>query len=276
MKSEAPRLNVLIAYPYCSPDAVAILRKHRGEVRLLLDSGAFTAWKAGKSVELDAYCKFIEALPVPPWKYFMLDVIGDPAATARNYETMLRRGFDPIPIFTRGESPAMLDQYFKTSDVVGIGGLVRTQRNRAFVNGIMRHVGTRNVHLLGFSDIVFLKQYRPFSCDSSGWDQSKYGKLRMYLGNGRFAYVGAERSAAVHSRTLAERFRFYGVDPSSLRDEVRLWHGEDRRERPATLVNRRSMVHAARDMEVHLGTKYFFATGMDNLPGLIEAWERLK
>jgi len=39
-----------------------------------------------------------------------------------------------VPIFTRGEDPSVLDDYYKTSDVVGIGGLVGTQGNKGFVH----------------------------------------------------------------------------------------------------------------------------------------------
>ena len=60
---------------------------------LLIDSGAFTAWKANESISLDDYCRFIEKLPVTPWGYFQLDVVGDPDGTIRNYDEMRRRGF---------------------------------------------------------------------------------------------------------------------------------------------------------------------------------------
>lgn len=129
-----PRLNVLVAYPYATPQVVEQLRQCGPDLRFLLDSGAFTAWKAGKPIELDDYCRFLEALPVKPWRYFALDVIGDPHGTMRNYEAMLRRGFSPVPIFTRGEDPSVLEDYYKTSDVVGIGGLVGTANNRGFVH----------------------------------------------------------------------------------------------------------------------------------------------
>jgi len=129
-------LNLLVAFPYMKPEVVEQIRKLR-HARILVDSGAFTAWKAGKSVDLDEYCRFIEALGDLPWRYFMLDVVGDPAATMKNYEIMLNRGFNPIPIFTRGEDPSVLEDYYKTSDVVGVGGLVGTRGNRGFVKGIM-------------------------------------------------------------------------------------------------------------------------------------------
>ena len=64
------RLNTLIAYPYLKPDAVEMLRARADQVRFVLDSGAFTAWKSGNPIALDDYCRFIEGLPIKPWRYF--------------------------------------------------------------------------------------------------------------------------------------------------------------------------------------------------------------
>ena len=84
-------------------------------------------------------------------------MIGDAKATVANYDEMRRRGFDPIPIFTRGSDPALLEYCYSTTDLVGVGGLV----DFAAIGGIdalldvieidrqhRRHVGVaRRAHL---------------------------------------------------------------------------------------------------------------------------------
>ena len=80
------RLNILVAYPYMNPQVIESLRRCGSWLRFTLDSGAFTAWKAGKPIELDDYCRFLEQLPIKPWRYFTLDVIGNPDGTLKNYE----------------------------------------------------------------------------------------------------------------------------------------------------------------------------------------------
>lgn len=175
------KANILVAYPYMKKPMIDLLKQNEHRTRFLLDSGAFTAWKAGKPIALDDYCRFIESLPFEPWRYFMLDVIGDPKATLKNYETMLKRGFKPIPIFTRGEDPSVLEDYYKTSDVVAIGGLVGTKGNKGFVKGIMEKVGKRKVHWLGFTDLNFVKHYKPYSCDASSWNNgAQFGYVTYY------------------------------------------------------------------------------------------------
>ena len=186
LSEDEVRLNLLVAYPYMTKQVIEVLAQNQDKIRFVLDSGAFTAWKAGKPIELDDYCRFIESLPIKPWRYFTLDVIGDPHGSMKNYEIMLKRGFNPVPIFTRGEDPAALEEYYKTSDVVGIGGLVGTQKNKGFVNGIMRHVGKRRVHWLGFTHINYIKFYKPYMCDSSNYSRAdRYGILDLYCGSGQ-------------------------------------------------------------------------------------------
>ena len=225
-------------------------------LRFVLDSGAFTAWKAGKSISLDDYCRFIESAPVTPWRYFTLDVIGDPAGTLSNYQKMLDRGFKPVPIFTRGEDISVLDEYYKTSDVVGIGGLVGTNGNRGFVRGIMRHVGQRLVHWLGFTDLDFLKVFSPYMCDSSTWESgARYGVLRLYMGQGRFRAIKKADFQNRPQHAILERIRQLGVDPYRLAS-LNEWHGGSSASR--TLCARSSVALSV-DVEKIIGTKQFLA-----------------
>lgn len=251
-----PRLNVLVAYPYMKPPVTEGLQAIGPALRFVLDSGAFTAWKAGKPIQLDDYCRFLEQLPIKPWRYFTLDVIGDPEGTQRNYETMLKRGFTPVPIFTRGEDPAALDEFYKTSDVVGIGGLVGTPGNRGFVKGIMRHVGDRMVHWLGFTNLDYIKAYRPFMCDSSSWESgARYGALKLYMGNAKFLTIKKPQFQNRPAPEVLDRIRQLGVDPYRLA-KLDGWHGGPSASR--TLCAR-SGVALSVDVERQTGTKMFLA-----------------
>lgn len=79
-------------------------------INLLLDSGAFSAWSLGKSVDLNAYCDYIERNQEWIGNYVALDVINpkDTLAAAeasfQNLLTMRKRGLRPIPVFHVGES----------------------------------------------------------------------------------------------------------------------------------------------------------------------------
>jgi len=250
----APLLNLLVAYPFLTGPILKRIGDNLDRIRFLVDSGAFTAWKAGKVIELDDYCRFLETLPVTPWRYFVLDVVGDPAGTMRNYEAMLRRGFKPIPIFTRGEDPSVLDDYYKTSDVVGLGGLVGTPGNRGFINGIMKRVGSRRCHWLGFTQMAFLKHYRPYMVDTSAWAAGvMYGSFALYMGRGRTEKIGRLAFAQRPAPEILEAIASYGIDPLAFaRNEH--WMGTHSLNRR---LNAHSVVRMSLEIQRELGTLFF-------------------
>ena len=260
------KLNILVAYPYMTPPVQKILMENQGHIRFVLDSGAFTAWKAGKTIALDDYCRFIESLPFAPWRYFTLDVIGDPHASMQNYETMLKRGFKPVPIFTRGEDPSVLDDYYKTSDVVGIGGLVGTGGNKGFVNWIMRSVGKRQVHWLGFTNIDYLKHYRPYMCDSSTWEAgARYGVLKVYAGGGKFISIKKADFKRKPSQAVLSAITRLGFKPLDLAT-MENWHGGPSISRTLCAA---SAVAMSLDIEQNIGTKAFLAVAATEGLGML-------
>ncbi len=254
MSSHKEKANILIAYPYLNATATDLIARNQEHIRFLLDSGAFTAWRSGKPIALDEYCRFIEGLPFKPWRYFALDVIGDPAGTLRNYEVMLERGFTPVPIFTRGEDPSVLEDYYKTSDVVGIGGLVGTPGNRGFVNGLMQRVGGRRAHWLGFTDMSFLKAYRPYMTDSSRWEAGgRFGAIALYMGRGVIRTLEKRDFRTRPPSDVLARLRALGFDPYALA-KLENWHGGLSISRKVSAASAQAL---SLDIERQLGTLYF-------------------
>jgi hypothetical protein len=251
-----PRLNLLVAYPYMKSQLLNVLDGARDDIRLVVDSGAFTAWKAGKPIALDDYCKFLEELPVKPWRYFTLDVIGDPHGTMQNYETMLARGFTPVPIFTRGEDPSVLDDLYKTSDLVGVGGLVGTRGNHGFVNGIMERAAGRKVHWLGFTNTSFLKVWRPYMADSSTWSIGQRRRfIPVYAGGGRVFQFRRHDFTNGLPWEAAAALRRYGIDLLSCRADS-AWLPTSRL---VTDVGMLSYVDFSLDAQAQIGTLIFIA-----------------
>ena len=252
---------LLVGLPYCTDNILATLQRQRTHVRFLLDSGAFTAFMAGRPIDLNAYERFVKTLldsGADVWRYFTLDVIGDAAATRRNYDTLRARGLTPVPIFTRGENVRVLDDYYATSDVVAIGGLVGTNDPKGFVNGVMRHVGNRKVHLLGFTPRPFLKTYRPYMCDSSSYTETaRWGWLNVYLGNGVW-YPTLARKAFTSPlpRRLVRGLRSYGINPSDLARDA-AWHGSG----ASRTVSIMSWARWQIDVQEFLNVRLFFAVG---------------
>jgi hypothetical protein len=225
---------------------------------LLLDCGAYTAWTSGKPVDLDDYCRFLENPPVPLWRYFSLDVVGDPDQTWRNYQIMLQRGFKPLPIFTPGESLERMEAYYETSDVVGFGGLnaMKAGRKHNYVRTVMQHARGRKVHLLGYTTLEHLKALRPYMCDASSWESgARYAMLNLYLGRGRVVMLKKRDFVTRPSDAVMNRIRELGMDPMMLRHAAG-WAGGYSTSRRLCGAG---MVRLSLDVERELGTRLFLA-----------------
>jgi hypothetical protein len=248
-----------MAYPYLKSDSIEFLKEHGSNIRFLLDSGAFTAWKAGKEIHIDEYCKFLESLPIKPWRYFTLDVIGNPEGTIKNYETMLARGFKPIPIFTRGEDPEVLEKYYETSDVVGIGGLVQTRGNNGFVKGIMKKVGDRRVHWLGFTVPEFIAYYKPYMCDSSSWAGAvRYGNIKAYSSRGRWVKISKNDFIKRPSEQVRSIFDRYEEDLTRMKNSKE-WVNSGVGKNLLETMTCKSWTSFSREVESNFDTKFFLA-----------------
>ncbi len=185
-------LALLAAYPYMNEKLIQKLQKFdeesNGQLNFLLDSGAFTAHNTGKIIKLDDYCKFIDSLRLRNFKYIVLDVIGDPERSQRNYETMLERGYNPIPVITPGDSVDAVHRYYETSEIICLGGVVGKGigvEREIRIKEVMTAANGRKVHLLGYTRFEWLKHFRPYSCDSSTWAAcGMYGSVHVYSGFG--------------------------------------------------------------------------------------------
>ena len=146
-----------------------------GEINLMMDSGAFSAFnsKGYGHVTLDNYCRYLDRFAGDVEKYIMLDVIGDEDGTKRNYETMLKRGFDPMYVFTMASKDTgfLASAIRKNPNVCVAGGATtkgdwlvqRYQRILKLSNGKAR------IHGLAFVTFPKMLQCGLSSVDSSSW-----------------------------------------------------------------------------------------------------------
>jgi hypothetical protein len=250
-------LNILVAYPYLQSRMLAMLTDAAAAgARILIDSGAFTAHHAGSAIDLSAYMATLKALPFPTAGYFVLDVVGNPAATDVNLARMRDAGLDPVPIFIRGELPEKLDALYEHAPVVGIAGLAASRNAPGYLKWAMRHVGTRPVHWLGFSRASYIAHYRPFALDCSSWESGgRYGALSLYVGRGRFLRTNRGEFAKPPSPALRVVMEMYGVEVWDMRKEAN-WRGSDSLGR---MLNARSYVRYFADIEHRMGTRCYLA-----------------
>jgi hypothetical protein len=268
------KLNILISYPYCSKNLMENMKKFpKNNIRFLLDCGAYTAWTTGKKIQLDDYCKFIENCKPKPWRYFTLDVIGNPEKTATNFEIMLQRGFKPVPIYTPGEDKKAIEYFYNKSDVVGFGGIngFKGQKRKGYVNGIMKAAKGRKVHLLGFTDNIYLKAYKPYMCDSSTWESARFGNINLYLGQGKTKIIKRIKSKNKFSTEIHNTIKKMGINPYRMSKE-KSWRGGKSLSRQLCA---KSGVLMSVDFEKYINTKYFLAAEPSGYDLLANAFKEL-
>lgn len=216
------KLPILISYAYRGNLHWDVIERERDSLNLIIDSGAFTAFKQNKPVKLKDYQLWLEKIipTIKPAGYFTLDVIGAPEQTKQNYLQMLKDGFKPIPIFTRGTPKEDLDFYFDRSETVGIGGIQMKSNNaRGYLNSLMKSVGGRSVHLLGYTIHEDLMAFKPKSADSSNWKSAAlFGSIALHTPQG---FVTATRKTFWKYSGLISDL---GYTPDDLRNED-AWRG---------------------------------------------------
>lgn len=140
---------------------------------IMLDSGAYSAFTKGRTVNLFDYMRYIDENADHISRYVSLDVIGDPFTTKAYYEIMRNKGFDPIPVYHYGEDPFLLQYYVSNgAKAVALGNTVRIPDKEdvaRWCKEIHELHPDISLHLLGSSSNKIMDCGSVASCDSSAW-----------------------------------------------------------------------------------------------------------
>ena len=167
-------MNILISYAFIRKSkalfnyALAI-SKH---CNVLIDSGAFSAFKSGEIITLREYNSFCHKYGKNFTGYIQLDVIGDKIQTAINYKKSLDEGLTPIPVLQVDEDVEQTIKLKETTDYICISGPAIRSLSKEWVRERIRQVydltGLK-MHALGLGPTDGIKDIPLYSCDSSGF-----------------------------------------------------------------------------------------------------------
>lgn len=218
---DAPRY--LLSYAYA--DKMTDFGAYAG-ADVVIDSGAFTAYNSGKAIDLDRYIDWLRGHRKAIRFGFALDVIGDHAASARNYDRMreaLGTAVQVVPTWHIGSPWPELERLCREADYVSIGGAVPFFRQQTM---LMRHLirahkvarehGT-SLHGLGLTGQDVMNRLPWASVDSSSWTMPRRMPL-VYLArrDGSLATAwGGQNFDPVNVPTI----RAYGGDPIAMRQD---------------------------------------------------------
>lgn len=173
--------------------------KNKNKVSIFLDSGAFSAFTKGVTIDIDEYIAFIKQHKKYLDVYSVLDVIGDAEATYQNQLYMESKGVSPLPCFHYGEDVKYLKRYVEKYSYIAFGGMVpiSTPRlvdwlDKLFSNFICDSDGFPKVKVHGFGMTSFrlMRRYPWYSVDSTSWIHAgAFGSVYVpRLENGKYIY----------------------------------------------------------------------------------------
>lgn len=169
----------LESYHYIHKEKV--VKRIRGDGnKVFLDSGAFSAFTQGITVNLEKYCRYIKEHEDFIDHASVLDAIGDAQGTFENQIAMEKLGVTPLPCFHYGEDPRYLEYYIANYEYITLGGMVpiSSPQLKYWLDELWEKYltdGSGNpkikVHGFGLTSVPLMERYPWYSVDSSSWVQ---------------------------------------------------------------------------------------------------------
>lgn len=239
-------VNLLLSYAFHAKTDLGAVRGNLVCGRLMIDSGAFTAYTKGRTIRLEEYAEFLRGWS-GAWDHAMtLDVIGDPKGTAVNTRKLHAMGLPVMPVFTRGDTLTEFDAMVRDVGYVAVGGTVGLgaahQRDRvAMLQRRAQELGG-GIHALGVGALDSLRVARPYSADASNISGAfRFGTI-VYFDGSRVRNV----TLGDRKKLTADRahLRAHGVDLATLATTRRMPATDAERQR---LMRAMSLAYAAAD-----------------------------
>lgn len=149
--------------------------------KLMLDSGAYSAWNAGKQIDIQA---LTEESKNPVWdEAISLDVVGDPETTWANTLWQLKQGAPVYPVFHIGEPWDYLQRYCEKFDKVGLSCRFGEplKESMRWLEQCFARAWPHKFHSFGWVGKM-LKHFPFHSADSASWEQwpLRWGRWKSY------------------------------------------------------------------------------------------------
>ena len=200
--------------------------------RVLIDSGAFTAWNSGKEISLEEYIEFIGetksryASRLRSLNFITLDVIGDQEKSWKNHERIIKHFPDVLPVVTRDATQKDIERALE-ADYLAIGGMVGSGAKhyiQVFKTAIerFRKTGTmKRIHMLGVTNPERLLKYPAYSSDSTSYvAPGRFGRGLWTGGSIPRSSQFGERAKEIRNAEIRHYLRLF---EKMERDHERIW-----------------------------------------------------
>lgn len=218
-------VNLLMSYAYHAGTDLKDIRSRMPCGRIMIDSGAFTAFTTGKVIKFSQYAEYLQDFE-GLWDHAVtLDTIGDPAATAKNTTKLHSMGIPVMPVFTVGDKLPEFDAMVKDVGYVCVGGTVGMDKEQQIRRLAMLQRRAQDlgggIHALGVGAETALRRIRPYSSDASSLAYLMRFGMVFYWDGKRVTYVtpGNHKSK---DPNFARHLAGHGVDVRTLFDKGKI------------------------------------------------------
>lgn len=216
------------------------------KANILLDSGAFSAWRRGSEISLKAYTDYCKRHKDEVDAYVNLDCIpGENGlmdhsqssiekSAAKSYDSlqyMKSQGLSPIPVFHQGERFEWLDTMMKDGETyIGISPYMKAHQNEiiAWMDKCFTRITDSagkpliKTHGFGVTACNLCMRYPWFSVDSTSWSVGGgYGSILVpHYRDGKPDYSRTPITLRISARKQDQSGGFDGLSPAQ-QDAVR-------------------------------------------------------
>lgn len=164
------RLPLLWSFAFASRLPKGLLRESSPYVAWMMDSGAHSMRRGVFAAGIEDYIAFVrENLPYL-WRWVMLDIPNDTAATLKNWRIFRDEGMSPMLVVTVDGNidEAYTESIAEAEDICVAGGVtLRDQDYHPRVTRVRSLCGDKWLHALGYSRGLMASAYPLNSLDSS-------------------------------------------------------------------------------------------------------------
>lgn len=170
--------------------------KVNDNIKILLDSGAYTAWTRNEEIKIDELIFFIKQNLNFFWNYVELDVKPNSNTsieksiqlTKQNQKIMEDSGLNPLPVYhLNTERLDYLEELLEKYEYVFIGGMAGEGITGDKILNLCDNLFNvnknykRKLHALGQTGFTLLIKYPWYSCDSVSWKHGGISNLCYYF-----------------------------------------------------------------------------------------------
>lgn len=212
-------------------------------VNLMLDSGAFSAWRLHKPIELSTYIEFLQEHKSYLWQMVALDHIpgtwGKPRTRADvensarkssiNWHVMRKAGLNTIPVFHQGENFTWLERMIQDgARYIGISPSddTRDEDQQRWMDDVFTLLTTDDgvplikTHGFGIGNMALLRRFPFYSVDSTTWVLTTgFGQILVppLKKDGKFDYLAKPirviTSGQMQSSASMQAMQFEALSP---------------------------------------------------------------